>query len=623
MRRTAAVLIGIAFAIVLSLALFLLRVEQTFLSASFYTDQLQKRGAYEFLMVDLLGSATRELLASPTDTLGSGNPDTLLRDSGLTADQIVAAVHQGLSPDQLRELVEPSIFEFVRYATAESDQVRIRVDAAGQAHGLLGGVLALLRQSGFYQWFIDTEILPAVREFSETALPVEPDLVVKIAGHVVTADWLAGTVEEVADPVVAYLFADADEFAIRVRISDTQAEAVSGEIESALLGGVGLNLIRTYVLAPAIAENLGSPGELPLGIELSAERVAATALGGAPSNAIEPQVSAFADDFGSYVLGRSQRFNSHFDLASARESVDSRARALARENILLQLDQLPVCVGRPEQPAPAAATAGPELPECKPSDVTAEELLVRDYAEIESSIAREIRGAIPDRVTFTESDLRDAIGDEDGGGALASLDDWRGLVGDGFEYSDSDMRRDLAETGDLEALDDFRSFFANGLVLSASDTPPEGFAAAISAELTPVRELATEIRRSAWIAAALAAFLLLIAGLLADNAGSGRLLWASAVLLASSVTLLLFYWPGFEAGASALQELARAEIDQPDPGDFGATATLVSDYAIDSIKAVATDFLNGIRIALAVLAALGIAGIVGARDWQRRRTIAT
>ncbi|MXX65692.1 MAG: hypothetical protein F4Z40_01445, partial [Chloroflexi bacterium] len=51
LRRLAAVLIGMVFALALPLAVFAVRFDQTLLSANYYTDQLRDRGVYEFLMV--------------------------------------------------------------------------------------------------------------------------------------------------------------------------------------------------------------------------------------------------------------------------------------------------------------------------------------------------------------------------------------------------------------------------------------------------------------------------------------------------------------------------------------------------------------------------------------------
>ena len=65
--------------------------------------------------------------------------------------------------------------------------------------------------------------------------------------------------------------------------------------------------------------------------------------------------------------------------------------------------------------------------------------------------------------------------------------------------------------------------------------------------------------------------------------------------------------------------MAHAEIDKIDAGDFTDTAVLASRFAIDSAGAVASEFLFGMRVALAVLSALAIAGVIGARDWRRRR----
>ena len=275
LRRFAAVLIGMVFALALPVAVFAVRVDQTLLSANYYTDQLRDRGVYEFLMVDLLESAARDALNSPAEALESSEAERFLEESDLTAEQIVDAVHQGLSPEQLQALVEPAILEFVGYVTAEQDEARIRFDAGPVARGLLRGGLDLLRQGGFYEWVVDAEILPAVGEYSEDALSADPEFVARIVRQVITPGWLAATVEEVAVPVVDYVFGESEGFAIRVGLSESQAEVVASEVAETLPGEELVGLVRTHVLAPAIADEISSIEDPQLGFTPPAEAVAA------------------------------------------------------------------------------------------------------------------------------------------------------------------------------------------------------------------------------------------------------------------------------------------------------------------------------------------------------------
>ncbi|MDE2862675.1 MAG: hypothetical protein OXL33_04430, partial [Chloroflexota bacterium] len=313
LRRIAAVLIGMVFALALPVAVFAVRVDQTLLSANYYTDQLRDRGVYEFLMVDLLESAARDALNSPAEALDSSGAERFLEESDLTAEQIVDAVHQGLSPEQLQALVEPAILEFVGYVTSEQDEARIRFDAGPVARGLLRGGLDLLRQGGFYEWVVDAEILPAVGEYSEDALSADPEFVSRIVRQVITPGWLAATVEEVAVPVVDYVFGESEGFAIRVGLSESQAEVVASEVAETLPGEELVGLVRTHVLAPAIADEINSIEDPQLGFTPPAEAVAAAILSDSSTGSIERQLDSFANELGGYLAGRSDGFSTQFD----------------------------------------------------------------------------------------------------------------------------------------------------------------------------------------------------------------------------------------------------------------------------------------------------------------------
>ncbi len=618
LRGIAAVLVGLVFALALAVAVLLVRIDQTLLNGAYYTDQLRDRGAYEFLMVDLLGSAARDALNSPEEVFGPSSAETFLEESGLTAGQVVAAVHAGLSPEQLQRMVEPAVLGAVRFATGDEDEVRIRFDAGPPVRGMLGGTLALMRSSGFYEWFIDTQILPAVSQYSGDALSADPEIATGIVRRAITADWLAATVEHVAGPVADYVFAESDDFRIQVKYSDAQAESAANEIARALTAEQVTGLVRTHVLAPAIADELGIAGNPPFDPYPAAENAAGILLTRASAAALEPQISAFADDLAHYLSGQSNGFSTEFDFTAMKESARPELALLASDVTLIRLESLPECAGQPGPGDSVSEANQLALPNCRPPGISGEDLLNRTYAGADSMLVDAVLGAIPDRITFTEADLREATNRVAGKGEFEYIEEWRSLVGQRFEYSHVDLRFALGNLGYLEKFDEFRSFFADGIVLSAGNPSPTGAGVVVSAELESIREWVSGFRRAGLASIAVAAILLLIAGLLGGTTGPGRLQWSSAILLAASLYWLLVVGPVFAIGSGALGEFARAELDLSNAGPFSATAMLATDYSIDTALAVAGDFMNGPQLAFAVLAVLGGAGVVGAHAWRRR-----
>ena len=82
---------------------------------------------------------------------------------------------------------------------------------------------------------------------------------------------------------------------------------------------------------------------------------------------------------------------------------------------------------------------------------------------------------------------------------------------------------------------------------------------------------------------------------------------------------MVIFWPAFEIGLGAAEELAKSEVDLSEAGAFTDTAILASNYSIETAFAIAGDFMNGPQLAFGVLSALGVAGIFGAHDWRQRR----
>ena len=466
---------------------------------------------------------------------------------------------------------------------------------------------------------MDAEILPAAGEYSEDALSADPEIGARIVRQIITPGWLAATAEEFAVPVIDYVFGETDGFAIRVEISEAQAEVVASEISDTLLGEELVGLARTHVLAPAIADQLDTLEEPLLVVALPADAVAAAVLSESSADSIERQLDSFADELGNYLAGRSDRFSAQFDFSALKDPASPELETLVRGQILAQLESLPQCSGQSEPIDAVAGAIPPGLPTCRPQGVTLEEFLDQNYAESKTLASNQLLDSVPDRITFTESDLEDATDLVAGAGTFESITDWRSLVGQGFEYTHLDLRADLESSGDLEEFDEFRSFLVDGIVISADGSSTVGISADDAAGFETVREWVAEYRRGVLASIAVAAVLLSVAGLLAGNTGPSRLLWTSAILLAASLFWLLVFWPAFEIGLGAAEELAKSEVDVSGAGAFTETAILASDYSIGTAFTIAGDFMNGPQLAFGVLSALGVAGIFGAHDWKNRR----
>lgn len=122
--------------------------------------------------------------------------------------------------------------------------------------------------------------------------------------------------------------------------------------------------------------------------------------------------------------------------------------------------------------------------------------------------------------------------------------------------------------------------------------------------------------------------LLVSIGFLGGRGWSGRVIWASAFLLASAVLIFAIWGPGYDAlaksgpiyGAAGIGDLdklrqdALADISQSG-GDFPETARLAANKAFDIAESIVDGFASGIAGRSLTLAGIGLIGLLAAIFW--------
>ena len=248
-RLIAVVPWGVAFFVALLAVLVILGLNGTFLNPTFYQDQLKDADIYRFALVDVLESALDEARQLPPEEFGIGFRDNPLVASGLSTSQLAGAVRNALSPDDLEELLAPSVLGFGEYMAGEKDEIDLTIDASGHISGIADEALALLRDSGAYDRIFEKDVEPRIREAAGDILPVTEDAsgwpeylfgsgeeaedgLVRVVKSAVTSEWLAAQAERALPVLTAYLVGNTDTFEIRIRLDHAQAAAATEETKA-------------------------------------------------------------------------------------------------------------------------------------------------------------------------------------------------------------------------------------------------------------------------------------------------------------------------------------------------------------------------------------------------------
>ena len=633
-RRAAAVLLGIAFAIVLGVALVAQAVTGTFLRPGFYTEQLEQAGAYRFAMADLPTALLEDARSLDPEDFGPEYRDNPLVASGLTTAEITAALQRALSAEDLESLAAPAILEVAGYLTGEQDEIRISVDAAGHVVALADELGRLGLESGAYNVLLDEELEPIFRDRVEDALPAgssdsgwtsflvgadgdTADRLVRVFRRVVTPEWLASEVDQALQELAAYLVDDSAGFELRIELDQAQAAAAAAEIQAILGEADAYDLAYDEVIEPALEELLAAAVEVPYGLVITREDARIALRQAAPPAWLEEQATMLASGVSSYVTGQSDGFVAEIALAPVKANAVTVLTEVAVARLEEELHSLPVCASAADAAA-ARERLWREVPACIPSGVRTDDIVAGARPAITDSIEELVVTPVPDTVRFTESDLRGALLQDGGDDALGALDDLREMFGGGWTYTDADLRDDLADDEDaLRVLDEFRSVLAGNWVHTAPGAGGERVGDPVGASLDDAREWSQSVRRGRWVAFVVAAIVLAGVGALGGTSRRGRVVWGSAVLLAVSAWLALLFGPIYGAASGAVFEAIRTGIEADSGAAFGPTRELIADKLMEGVQAVADDFAGGIARNSLVLTALAAVALPASLFWDR------
>ncbi len=636
-RRLIAVLLGMILLPTLMVALFVFGLNDTFLKPSFFPQQLEKRGVYQFLMVDLLDSVLTDVRAADPSELDLEVRRNMLAESGLTNRQILEAVHLGLSPQKLEAIVAPIALAFGQYISGEQDQVAIRIHAAEPVRGTVDGLLVLMREAGTYEWLLQNEIRPFVRDRSIEAFASSAEAsniaalafggnaaagerLAESAVRVITPEWIAGLTERSVRQASSYLIADSDGFELQILLPGEQADAAKAELKAILGGDVAIDLMRQYVIAPAIEPILGVGVELPFGQVLTNAEIADALLQFAPPDLVERQAEMLVEDASDYLLGRSAGFATQISIEPNKQAAQLGLTGLANEKVTAVLSSLPGCESGLDLGEMTVTLQNPELPACLPAGILGSQLQDSVMATTAGLVRTLVLDPLPDSVVFSESDLQEVVKNAGGPAALEDLDEWRRLLSEGYFYDQSDLREDLAAGGDLADFEDIRAFFADGYVLAIGNLEDEISKDSTGAALQAIGNASRDVRQYGWISYLAPLVILVAIGLLGGVSWPGRFTWALAVLFIAALTLTILLWPVYEAASAAGFTVAREGLTDLADGPFTGTAQLTADYALGAVQDFAGELVSGVRWVAGLLAGVALAGWLSALAWNRRES---
>ena len=625
LRRALAVPVGIVLLALLLLALVFLQISGSFLNPGFYTKELRKADIYEFVLVDVATSALnegRELDASELSDRLDENP---LVTMGLSTEEIVASLNKAFPPDWVQSIAEDIIEGIGGYATKERDGFEVRVSAGDQVVIMVDEVKSLLRRANAYELLFEELVIPDVEDAVREKLPFGIDLpaeqIITSVRRVVPPEWVQAQVEAALDEVTPYAVGDSDSFEIRVELRDRVVIALE-EVKRLLREGEAYDVLYDEVIEPDLLARLGQGVAMRIGVVLPRDEVVSTLRQVAPPDWVQAQLEMVIDEAAPYFTGKTDDLAIKISLIDnkrdAREGILEKVRGAVKRTV----DGLPQCASG--QAAPQL-TDGEllEVPDCRPPQVTADEIMRLLEPAIADEVDSTVLAAIPDEAVFTDATLRQTLQLARSEDTIGLIDDVRRLNREGWDYTDEELRQDVFERwGDdgVLRLDDARDFLSDAWVYTEADFREDIADAGDGETLRDFDRARTNLGRVRTFKLVIyvpVILLLITIGFLGGRRWPSRFAWAAASLAVTAAIIFVVFGLLYGTIGESRIDDARAdaieEIDFSD--DFPLTERLLVDKAFDIAESVAGDFASGVATKSFILLIVGLIGLGLSLRW--------
>jgi hypothetical protein len=203
-----------------------------------------------------------------------------------------------------------------------------------------------LRKANTYEFALGVLLTSALDEAREQDLPegldenplvssglTTQDIVASI-NRAVPPEWVQGLVEQSFDQVGKYLTGERDQFVVTFRARD-QVVTMVDEVKSLLRKADAYSLLYDQQVIPRIedAEAL----ELPLGLDITSDRMVEAARAVVPPDWVQGQVEGILDEVTPYFVGERDTFKINIQLAVRVEIALQEIKKLLRESDAYEL----------------------------------------------------------------------------------------------------------------------------------------------------------------------------------------------------------------------------------------------------------------------------------------------
>ena len=621
-KRAITIPLGVLLVVELLVAAVSLQINESLLNPEFYIDELRKADIYDFVLIDLSSSAVDEIRALDGESLPEGLERNPLVVSGLSTQDIVSSLNAAIPPEWVQAQVEEFLEEVGHYITGDRDEFEVTVVAGDRVMILISELSLLISKADGYNLLFDELVAPAIRDLPTQELPfgerLDNEEMISSVRRIVPPEWIQVQVEAALDEVAPYVVGRRDAFEINVQLSD-RVEIALAEVKELLRSADAYDLLHDEVIRPAVKDGLGDSVELALGLEATSDEILAGMRRAAPPQWLQAEFDRIIDGAGPFLSGKENELAVQISLVDTKRAWLNELESLFSRKLRDAVQRLPECEGGVLS-LPTAS--GSQLPECVPPGLTAAQILdileVGLVNDVEASVLTEI----PDVITFTDADLRQALANL-GLGDPGFLDMVRIRIRDGWTYTHQDLREDLLEQDAwwaINRLDEVRTILSDGWTYTSADLQEDltrGGNDDTLQQFDRLRNTLGTVRSLRWLIYLPVAGGLLGISFLGARSWRARAAWAGVFLVAVSAIAVVASLQMVDILVEPRLEALRQSFgDAVSNGDLALTRQLAADKALEIAESAARSFASGLAYKSLVFMAFGVVLVGISLSWS-------
>ena len=571
----------IGFILLLIMLLLFTQVYDTALSAGSYNHQMRKADIYNFVYDELLPLALDEA----EEEMEKDDSSDFTVDISAIKDDIVSAAREMLPPEWLQEKVELATNTIIPYFVGKTDEftytlepsdLQQRIDTAVQVIKddiLRGNIFTSVYDDGMS--YLADELLENLDEMPYSITLTKEDIESSLR-TVGSKEWIISQAEAAIDSIKPYITGESDEFTITIHLKD-RVDAAADAVLNLFSREETYNYLLEEMVTPTIEANLGAIVNLPFGITLSREEIDSAIKEVLPETWVQAQLTELINGIVAYVKEENDSIEVTLDLA------DRKAYALVA----------------------LTDSAYQKLPDPFKTP--------QNYQEVEEVVESAILAKIPDQWVYTDDDLRQSIG-EDNGDFLDEARDW---VSEGWTFTEVDLLDEMDDDSE-ETLEDVRGWIESGYTLTETDLREEISDREEDLDaLDTARQWIGTGRTWLWAFWLIPVLALFFIGLSIGNNWRSRLTWAMVVLFLTALAINIAAWQTYtHIGEPQLEEI------MPDPLEYEGVEALMVEKGNEMIKNASNGFVSGIQsktLYMMISSGVVLLGIIGWNVAEQRK----